>query len=189
MFIHHINYNGNSDEALMNLLIKKADKVAFETLYNRYAAKLTAFCKRLLSSTEAAEDTVHEVFIKIIEKPYQFDTSLCFSTWIYTITHRLCLNAIRNEQNRSRLLDLHYETEYITTLQHRVDSKSLKEKINQLYGTLSQKEQHIFLLRFEHQLPLKEIATVLDIPEGTVKSCIFYLLKKISSQLKPYLIS
>ena len=51
---------------------------------------------------------------------------------------------------------------------------------------LNEKEQRIFKLRFEQDLPIKEIAEILSIPEGSVKSGIYYLLKKMSHKLKEF---
>jgi RNA polymerase sigma-70 factor, ECF subfamily len=176
------------DETWMKAFCTSNDAFAFEQLYNRYARKLAKFCYRMLNSTEQAEDIVHEVFAKLIENPKAFDTTQRFSTWIYTIAHRLCLNAIRNSKTRQRLLELHYDFSTTTFTHFSLDAQLLKQKINNLYKTLSQKEQCVFILRFEHEMSIKEIAEIAEIPEGSVKSCIFYVLKKMKAELQPYLI-
>lgn len=176
-----------SDELLMKQLITDKDKLAFTELYHRYAQKLERYCLRLLKADANAADIVHEVFVKIVESPKAFDTNQKFSTWIYTIATNLCLNSIRNNQNRERLLELHYEQNELITSFHQIDANSLKANINDVFKELNEKEQKIFVLRFEHQIPLKEIASILQIPEGSVKSCIFYLLKKLTKKLKPFL--
>ena len=55
---------------------------------------------------------------------------------------------------------------------------------NPPYIPMNEKEKLVFVLRFEQELSLKEISDISQIPEGTVKSCLFYLLKKMTHQLK-----
>jgi RNA polymerase sigma-70 factor, ECF subfamily len=179
-------YKHHSDEQLMGLIIRQMDHSAFEQLYDRYARKLTAFCNRLVQSGPIAEDLVHEVFIKVIEQPQSFNVQLKFSTWIYTIAHHLCLNAIRNQQNRNNLLAQNYTPEESFIAHSTIDANQLKVSINSAYKLLSEKEKAVFVLRFEHELSIKEIADIIEIPEGSVKSCLFYLLKKFDTHLQPF---
>lgn len=170
----------------MSLLVQQKDNHAFEQLYDRYARKLTGFCNRMVQSKEVSEDIVHEVFIKIIEQPQSFKIQAKFSTWIYTIAHNLCLNTIRNQQNRSRLMDQNYSQEVTFTSHTSIDATNLKGAINTAYKQLNEKEKAVFVLRFEHELSIKEIAEIITIPEGSVKSCLFYLLKKFDTHLQPF---
>jgi RNA polymerase sigma-70 factor (ECF subfamily) len=170
----------------MKLLSLEMDGKVLEELYQRYARKLTSFCNRMLSNKEKAGDMVQEVFIKIIEKPNAFDTQQKFSTWIFTVANNLCLNAIRNEQNRQRLLSEHYIIDEQFIQHPTLDVKLIKTKMNIIFKDLSEKEKAVFIFRFEHELNIKEIATILNIPEGSVKSCLYYMLKKISNHLSPY---
>jgi RNA polymerase sigma-70 factor (ECF subfamily) len=180
------SYKQYSDENLMLLIIKQQDQVAFEQLYNRYARKLTGFCNRMVQSKEQAEDLVHEVFMKIINQPNAFDTELTFSTWVYKVANNLCLNSIRNHQNREKLLELNYSRAQEFTSHNNIDEHKLKIKINELFKELSEKEKAVFVLRFEHECSVKEIANIIAIPEGSVKSCLFYLLKKYSTHLHEF---
>ncbi len=131
---------------------------------------------------------VEEVFIKIIDAPTQFDSQKKFSTWVYSITTNSCLNILRNEKNRSRLLDENMQQpgDQVFVMHPNMDYHLLKQRINDVYAGLSEKEKNIFVLRFEHELPIKEIAEIISIPEGSVKSGIYYLLKKLSLHLKDF---
>lgn len=66
------------------------------------------------------------------------------------------------------------------------DLKVLNDRIKSAFSDLTDKEKQVFFLRFEHEKPLKEIAEILEIPEGSVKSCLFYLMKKMATQLKEF---
>jgi DNA-directed RNA polymerase specialized sigma24 family protein len=63
----------------------------------------------------------------------------------------------------------------------------LQKQLEDIFISLSEKEKNIFTLRFEQKLSIKEIAIILNMPEGSIKSGIFYLLKKYSHILNHYL--
>ena len=182
-------YHTAADEELM-LFIGNGNKQAFNELYNRYHKKLLFFMYKLLNyNQEKAQDLLHDIFVQIIEKPTQFDANKRFSTWVYTLAKNLCLNDIRNTTNRARLLDdaiQQTETSYEPPYSAQIDGSLFNQEMQKLYETLSQKEQLIFTLRFQQELPIKEIAQILQCPEGTVKSGIFYLLKKIAQAVPQF---
>jgi len=181
------NYTSLSDEQLMGSVLK-AECKAFETLYDRYFNKLVWFARGFLADSQKSEDLVQDVFIKLIEKPEQFDGSRKFSTWIYVVTSNRCKQVLRDEKNRLRILQENVMpfTEKTATLHQTSDFRLLKEKIQVVFNDCSEKEKSIYSLRFEQELSIKEIAEILRIPEGSVKSGIYYLLKKFANHLKEF---
>lgn len=182
-----INKVSSSDEELM-LSLGDGDRQAFDTLYDRYFDKLVWFARGFVEETNKAEDLVQDVFIKIIENPDLFDRSKKFSTWIYVVTSNRCKQVIRDEKNRLRILQENVFP-YTEKTSHTLgfsDLNLLKEKIQTVYTTLSEKEKNIYTLRFEQELSIKEIAGILELPEGSIKSGIYYLLKKLAHHLKDF---
>ncbi len=175
----------STDEQLMAFICKGNPK-AFELLYDRFFDKLVWFAQIFISEKQKAEDIVQEVFIKIIENPRQFDKNKKFTTWVYTITGNACKNTLRNEQNHSRILGQNIQKNTNIQQQHSIDKSILREKIQTAFNELSEKEKSIYTLRFEQELSIKEIAEIENIPEGSVKSGIYYLLKKITPHLKEF---
>jgi RNA polymerase sigma-70 factor (ECF subfamily) len=181
-----ISPESKSNENLMTL-IALGNKEAFEILYDRFFYKLVWFAQSFIADKQKAEDVVQEIFIKIIENPKQFDTSKKFTTWVYTITGNACKNTLRNEQNRSRILEKNQAQNPSNTIQnHAIDKSILKQKIQLGFNELNEKEKSIYTLRFEQELSIKEIADIMNIPEGSVKSGIYYLLKKFTTHLKDF---
>ena len=167
--------------------LSDGNRRAFEIIYGRYFHRLKNFNRSILNGDEMkAEDVAQDVFLKIIHQPELFNSSKKFSTWIFTVSKNLCFNQIRNEQNRKDLLKRNFQEETILNHYSNIDADILQKKISQIFETLNEKDRTIFVLRFEQELSIKEIAEIAEIPEGTVKSSIFYLLKKISTQLKDY---
>lgn len=161
-------------------LVLKGNKLAFELLYERYFDKLVWFANGYVQQTDIAEDIVQEIFIQLIESPEKFDSKKRFSTWVYVVTGNRCKNYVRDVKLREQNLKLHRnENQYRTNQSHhRMDEKVLQRHLGSVFSTLNDKEKLIYQLRFEQQLSIKEIASQLSIPEGSVKSGIFYLLKK-----------
>ncbi|MFZ4799870.1 MAG: RNA polymerase sigma factor [Bacteroidia bacterium] len=180
------NYQQQTDEELMGLIITKSNEKAFEELYNRYYKKLLWFCMRIVGNKEQSEDIIQDTFIKIIDKPEAFNSNQKFSTWIYTIVNNASLNVLSKETNRDKLMSQNYVQIDFTHLNLNIDAKLIQQKINAIYKELNEKEQAVFVLRFEQELSIKEIAKIIQIPEGTVKSCLYNLLKKMAHQLKAF---
>lgn len=173
------------DENLM-ADICKGDRNAFELLYDRYFDKLVWFAQGFLKDVPQAEDAVQEVFIRIMERPELFDQSRKFSTWVYNLTGNECKNRLRNSQNRSRILEENQHVIYPQRMEMDFDPDLgfVQAQIRKAVEGLNKKEKNIYVLRFEQERSIKEIAELVQIPEGSVKSGIYYLLKKMGSQLK-----
>jgi RNA polymerase sigma-70 factor (ECF subfamily) len=177
--IKHLN-----DESLMKAL-SYGNSEALEVLYDRYFDKLTWFAQQFTSNLQIAEDLVQEVFMKIIESPNSYDSNKTFSTWIYTLVANKSKNYLRDTKNRQMLL----ESQNIpnsTQMHSNIDYQKLENELQKAILEMKDKDKTIYHLRFEQELPIKEIALITQIPEGTVKSSIFYLLKKLSQKLKDF---
>ena len=177
-----------SDEALMQAIAKGKAK-AFDELYQRYGKRMYNYFYRMLyQNPELANDFVQDLFLKIIEKPKAFDTSRKFKTWIYTVASNMCKNEYRRNQSHKTDLNLeeqslNYSANYISDhIDQSLFNSALSAAIDEIGGV----HKDCFLLRFREELSVKEIAEILECPEGTVKSRLHYTLKKLSDQLKTF---
>lgn len=175
-----------NDERLIQEMLK-GNRFAFELLYERYFDKLVWYANGFVNDIPKAEDIVQEVFVKIIEDTSQFDSSRKFSTWVYSVTANACKNLLRNEQNRQRINKENIQvSEQLVEMSHQSDLQHLEHQIQLALSGMSEKEKNIYNLRFEQELSIKEIASISNIPEGSVKSGIYYILKKFATQLKEF---
>ena len=102
MKVFGLSLKSCSDEYLM-AQVKDKDTAAFEELYNRYSKVILSFLYKMLGGSEAqAQDFLHDIFLKIIEKPYLFDQSKKFKTWIFQIAHNKCKNEYRKKDIRNQ---------------------------------------------------------------------------------------
>lgn len=174
-----------SDEQLI-IEIERGNEAAFNLLYERYSTRLFHYFLKLLSNdSNKAEDFLQELFIKVLNKASTFDPTQKASTWLYTIATNMCKNEWRNSENRQRILRQFDAWQYpSTTVYERLESQQIAKQLGSLINQLGHEERLIIQLRFQQELSIREIATILEIPEGTVKSKLFYLLKRLAAELK-----
>jgi RNA polymerase sigma-70 factor (ECF subfamily) len=183
-------HNTLSDEELMSALMH-GDKNAFDEIYARYAKPLVGYFMRMMwKDREKAEDFVHDLFAKIIRKPDYFDPNRTFKTWIYSVANNMCKNEYKKQEvrkNTSLGIDNHYKVgDESMNVFNTVKDKQFKEVFNLKMSELDQKHSEVFQLRHVDGLSIKEIADVLEINEGTVKSRVFYATKYLAQGLKEF---
>ena len=181
---------------------QKGDVGAFEKLISQYEKKIYALCLHLLKDPEEAYDAAQEVCIKIWRQLESFEGQAKFSTWLYRIGTNQCLDLMRKNKKRSKDISLFQkdeesEEEWILQGPHEkeggaeaVEKKALQEVIQLGIGELKEDYQVIITLRDIEEHSYEEIAEVLDLSLGTVKSRLARArqsLKKVLVQNKePY---
>ena len=179
------NYKNLTDEVLMELSAG-GEQTAFSELYRRYSSKLMSFFYKMLwKDREKAEDFTQDIFSKIIQKPELFDPSKKFSTWIYSIANNMCKNEYRKHAVRKEAHEkiAHSQNGQLKQ-RNEYDKNLMKEELNKAIGNLDEKHKTVFIMKYKQHLSIKEIAEVINISEGTVKSRLFYSLKKLSEKLE-----
>lgn len=184
------SYLDESDEQLMKK-IASGEKRAFDALYQRYAqALLNYFYRMLWKDREKAEDFVQDLFTKIIQNPTAFDTSRTFKTWMYSVANNMCKNEYKKQAVRAGTrngLEDHLavsdtaENAFSQT-HYTLFSEAFQVKLQEL----DNKQREAFIFRHIEGLSIKEIAEILSISEGTVKSRIFYATKFLAQELTHY---
>jgi RNA polymerase sigma-70 factor (ECF subfamily) len=184
------SYKRVTDESLM-VSVSKGDKRAFDELYNRYSGPLLGYFMRMLwRDREKAEDFVHDIFAKIVRRPELFDTSRVFKTWVYSVANNMCKNEYKKQEvrkNTSNGLDSSYAvSDTNANVLHEVQDMQFREAFEDGLADLDQKHSEAFKLRHIDGLSIKEIAEVLGISDGTVKSRLFYASKYLAESLKEF---
>jgi len=175
-----------SDEDLMIRACGGNDR-AYEEIYHRYSRPLLRYFFRMLwQDKNKAEDFLHDLFVRILEKSNHFDTSRRFSTWIYSIAHNMCKNEYRKQAFRSSVVIPGRESTGSETLSEVLDQDSFQKSLEALLHAEGEDARTIFILRHEHELSFVEIAEIIRCPEGTVRSRHFYLKKKLAAALEEY---
>lgn len=182
-----------SDEQLM-VRLQKTDASAFDELYRRYSKRLLYYFYRMLNGNEEkAQDFLQDTFLKIMEKSHYYDSNRSFSNWIFSIAHNMCRNEYRRrEVRKNHVDDIEIDRIFAATAHnyhHLHERIELNEFLTTLFRELKKFDvisSSTFILRFQEHLSIKEIAEILECKEGTVKSRLFYLTKKLAVKLKEF---
>lgn len=183
------NYHRDTDEALMPLIQRK-DERAFDELFRRYARKLQGFFWRRTGGNEAeAADLTQEVFLRVWEKAKRYNPSTNVHTWVFSIAYNLLTDYYRRigyqEQYTAYVQSSEAEAkdENVSIL---LDKVQFDKALSEVLTALSEAEQLLFDLRFTQELSVAEIAMIIQIPEGTVKSRLHSLTQKLRLKLHQY---
>lgn len=175
-----------TDKELMQQTAQ-GDQRAFEVLYHRHARRFQGFFLRMLEYDAAkAEDFTQELFLRIYEQSARFEENHSFSSWAFSIAYNLCKNEYRHlkveekYQTEQRAETPYYETEIP------FDKVLFETHLKAAILRLPHSQQAAFTLRYQEELSIGEIAEILQIPKGTVKSRLYQAIRKLSETLKMY---
>lgn len=188
-----------TDEALM-IRFQSGERSAFVLLVKRYQGPLYNFALRHLRTPGAAEEVVQDAFVRVVQSAGDFKHEARFSTWVFTIVRNLCIDQIRKRALRKHpSLDearRGEEGDGPTLGEQTADSKAdveraatageIRERVMAAVDKLPDEQREVFLLREVSNLPFKEIAEIVGVPENTVKSRMRYALERLQEALREF---
>ncbi|MBE9506422.1 MAG: sigma-70 family RNA polymerase sigma factor [Chloroflexi bacterium] len=161
------------------------DEGAFAALFDGYKNLVYKTAYLMLDNTDDAEDALQEVFVQVHRSLSTFRPSKgAFTTWLHRITVNHCLN--RRRKRRLPTLSL-AEVSSTSLADHSPSPEGRlaeEETIQQALGRLSEKQRAVAILRYYWDLSYAEIAQMLDIPVGTVKSRLNLALRTLRKELE-----
>ncbi len=173
-----------SDYVLMER-VRNGDMVAFNQIVEKYKNRLMNVIGRMIQSSEETEDIVQETFIRVFQHRASFDFRHCFSTWLYTIALNLARNELR-KRKRFKFFDIFdlqgKETEFAVEMKL---PSNLPQALDRAIEELPEKYKLAFTLRDVQELPYEEVAKIMNIPLGTVKSRVNRARAILKNKLKP----
>jgi len=180
-----------TDEYLMEQIVR-SDKAAFTELYSRWVLRVKQFYLRLCDyEEELADDLTQDVFLKILEKAQSFDLNSKFSSWLFTIAYNHFKNDLRRRKHDEtyRIEDAQTEDILEPDFEKMIDLEASSQFTDLILNSLGEEVKTIFILRYVEELTVPEIAKITSTPEGTVKSRLYYALRKLSKERQHYKLS
>ena len=159
---------------------KNKDRNAQRELYEEYAARFFAICKRYLKNDEDAEEILADSFYIIFTKLEQLKDFQVFDAWAKKIVVNQCLQKLRIKQPFS----ISIEENFVDLPDSEPENVSEERGILSLLNFLPEGCRTIFNLFVMEGYPHKEIAQMLSISEGTSKSQVNFARKKLQELLK-----
>ena len=175
-----------TDEELMQRVSSKDDDRAYGELYHRHARRLMGFFYRQTGGNEAqAADLTQDTFMRVWTARDRFSGS-SFRTWLLTIGYNLLKNHYRHSEHQRQyelfVVQTAEEVEDNNIAEH-LDSKAFDQALSRLLEKMPPESRLLFSLRFEEELTVPQIAVVMAIPEGTVKSRLYILTQLLKQKL------
>ena len=160
------------DDDTLVAAAQTGDRAALEALLRRHYDRVHAVCRRIAGPTRDADDATQEAMISIVRGITRFDRRSAFSTWIYRIATNAALDELRRRQRRPALHVVADEApEVVDPLaERRVDGVVDRLSIDDALAALPDDFRAAVVLRDVADLDYAEIADVLGVPVGTVKS-------------------
>jgi RNA polymerase sigma-70 factor (ECF subfamily) len=160
------------------------DQAAFAELFERYKRLVYKTAYLMLGDRAEADEALQEVFVLVYKSLAKFDPHKgAFTTWLYRITINYCLGHKRKRQIATEPLEEAGLISADEPIELRLAKSDEQQEVRRAIMKLSEKQRAVIILRYYWDLPYGEIAQVLAIPLGTVKSRLDLALKTLSLKL------
>jgi RNA polymerase sigma-70 factor (ECF subfamily) len=169
----------HSDEELMSA-VARGNEAALGTLVGRHSARLRAYLQRITSNREDADDLLQESWVRVARAAQRYDAKRRFRSWLYGIATNLARDLFRRRRARERALSE-------LALQPRAEPEVGpidRGKLHDRIARLPENRRAVLHLRYFEGLNESEMAEVLGIPKGTVKSRLHAAMRELRSEYK-----
>jgi RNA polymerase sigma-70 factor (ECF subfamily) len=181
-----------SEETRLVNRAKRGSADAFRALVEAYKERLFAFVWRMVRNHHEAEDITQAAFVKAYEALDTYSDQYAFSTWLFTIAYRLCLNHLRKRKAYSGELDLSRvdgaEVDAPRTIANTEEARRLRDLIWAAVDELKPPQRSSVLLFYREGKSCEEIGRVLEMPTVTVKSHLHRARAKLRQALSAELV-
>lgn len=168
--------------------IKGGEREAFSELVGLYQKKIFIFAYGFFPNREDALEIVQETFMRVFEKIAGFHQDYSLSGWIYRLTHNICIDYYRKfakknalENNFADIPEKHLAV--ADNCQAVLESRQLSAAIDRAAENLSLKQKSVFTLKYSQGMKLQQVAEIMDVSLGTVKTLHYRALRKIRKEV------
>ena len=176
------------NDELLVLRCQQGDAEAFTSLVGRWQQRLWRHAWRLTGNESAAWDVIQETWIGISRGINRLVDAAAFPAWAYQIVSNKCRDSVRCDRRRREAAETY--AQWMQREEHEAaiaeeQYNDLREAIEHLSGP----DRAVLALRYEENFDTAEIASILGIPEGTVKSRLFYARGRLRNYSRPAVVA
>lgn len=176
------------------ILLEKAkdgDRDAFKTIVSLYQQKVFQLAYSFLWNREDALDIVQETFMRLYQKFDTFDREGNFQAWLLQIAKNLSIDYYRKHYSRRREMEVEKSVDELDPAAAATSSPGLNSDLRQAFSrclrNLGERQRLVFMMKHYNGLQYNEIAEILHISVGTVKSLHFKAVQNMKKLLSPQL--
>jgi RNA polymerase sigma-70 factor (ECF subfamily) len=194
---HELNGRSAAEEEDVRLMdrARDGDVEAFSLLVRRHRERVSSFLYRLSWDREKAEDGAQEVFLRVWLSRRRYEPSARFTTFLYQIAQNYWLDQVRKARARPAEVELTETTgerrgplpraPAVTEPQHQLFLRYQQWRIRQAIARLPERHRLVFVLAHLEGYRLAEVAEMLEVPVGTVKSRMNTAVRLLRGWLAP----
>jgi RNA polymerase sigma-70 factor (ECF subfamily) len=168
---------------------------AYNGLVQRYQRQVYNLAYRMLGNAEDAGDLVQDTFLRAYGALTSFRQDASFLTWLYKIASNLCIDQLRSRKAKSTLsleVELEEGREPAADIRSTCPEEaavrgSVQEVVQRAILNLPEKYRAVVVMRHLNDMSVDEIARVLELPTGTVKTHLFRAREMLRGRLRPVL--
>jgi RNA polymerase sigma-70 factor (ECF subfamily) len=162
-------------------------QAAYRELVRRYQGPVLNLVAHMVRDRSEAEDLTQEVFVKAFARLGTYDTTRRFASWVFKIAHNHTIDHLRRVRPDTLSLDAGEHAELpaaaIASPQELVERAEMADDLDRAVQRLRVEYREVILLRYQEDLPQDEIADVLGVPEGTVKTYLHRARKELAAAM------
>ena len=171
---------------ISRLLSKKHKEKAFLELLDLYQQRLYWHIRKLVITHENADDVMQNTFIRIYKSLPNFKQKSSLNTWMYRIAYNESMRFLEEEKRKSHNSIDDLSKTYLNTLVSDTffEGNEIQLKLQRVLSELPKKERQIFQMKYYDDLKFHEMADILGIKEGTLKTSYYKTVKHIQNNIQ-----
>jgi len=162
--------------------VQRGEVRAFELLFDRLRGRLFGFLYRRCGDGSVAEDLLQETWLRVVRSRDRFDPQRRFSTWLFQIANNLCRDRVRRLEVERRGKQKMTETLLPDAPTARTSPVDARRELQGRLARLSDRLREVVVLRYFQDRSEREIAAIVRIPAGTVKSRLHQAIRVMRMQ-------
>lgn len=165
--------------------IKMGDPDAWDILVHKYYDSVYFYCvRRCYGDCDIASDLTQDIFLKLVESLPRYRFIGKFQNYLYTMAVNTCNNYLKKRHIEQIELTDNFTTDLDTSLIDEILHEERKETVQKALDLLPEIQREVVILRYYHDLKVKDIATITGVGVSTVQSRIYQGLRKLEKVLE-----
>jgi RNA polymerase sigma-70 factor (ECF subfamily) len=168
-------------DALLAVRCQLGERAAFDDLIQRWAMPLRRYVGRVVGNADAADELMQDIWLRLIQGIGRLKDPARLRAWLFGIAHRRVMDFLRERYAASSIVDV--DTDTLVDEEPNFDRELEAGELERGLQGLPPVEREVLSLFYLDELPLAEVAQVLGLPSGTVKSRLFRARNLLRQQL------
>ena len=154
--------------------MKRIDEEEFINLINENKLKIYKTAMAILKNSEDVNDAIQDTMLSAYKNIYSLKNKEYFKTWIITILRNKCFDIIKKNRNV-----LNFDENLVDGIENYYDTYKIESSLERILSQLDEELREVTVLYYYDELNIKDIAKIIKIPEGTIKSRLSRAREKI----------